>query len=155
TRCGVSWCGAGLPGRGRPRGAQRGKTGWHGGRRVRGDGSPGDLEGCSNLRHISGDVKLRTPVCPCGHAGLRPRYAAPDAQFPESDARMPPDATPSARRTYRYYDFIMAAFVTVLLCSNLVSAAKRVGLGPFTLGENVTVGPFVFGAGVIFFPISY
>src|SRR5438477_10605714 len=48
------------------------------------------------------------------------------------------------RRAYRYYDFIMAAFVTVLLCSNLISAAKR-----------VAVGPFVFGAGVIFFPISY
>jgi uncharacterized integral membrane protein (TIGR00697 family) len=47
-------------------------------------------------------------------------------------------------RPYRYYDFIMAAFVTVLLCSNLISAAKR-----------VAIGPFVFGAGVIFFPISY
>jgi queuosine precursor transporter len=47
-------------------------------------------------------------------------------------------------RTYRYYDFIMAAFVTVLLCSNLISAAKR-----------VQVGGFVFGAGVIFFPLSY
>jgi uncharacterized integral membrane protein (TIGR00697 family) len=47
-------------------------------------------------------------------------------------------------RSYRYYDLIMAAFVTVLLCSNLISAAKR-----------VRVGPLVFGAGVIFFPISY
>src|SRR5207302_10401806 len=47
-------------------------------------------------------------------------------------------------RAYRYYDLILAAFVTVLLCSNLISAAKRVALGPF-----------VFGAGVIFFPISY
>src|SRR3954452_5916370 len=47
-------------------------------------------------------------------------------------------------RSYRYYDLIMAAFVTVLLCSNLISAAKR-----------VHVGPFVFGAGVVFFPLSY
>ncbi|HEY1377261.1 MAG TPA: queuosine precursor transporter [Gemmataceae bacterium] len=47
-------------------------------------------------------------------------------------------------RSYRYYDLIMAAFVTVLLCSNLISAAKR-----------VQVGSFIFGAGVIFFPISY
>jgi queuosine precursor transporter len=47
-------------------------------------------------------------------------------------------------RAYRYYDLIMVAFVTVLLCSNLISAAKR-----------VRVGPVVFGAGVIFFPISY
>jgi uncharacterized integral membrane protein (TIGR00697 family) len=49
-----------------------------------------------------------------------------------------------AARSYRYYDLIMAAFVTVLLCSNLISAAKR-----------VRYGPLVFGAGVIFFPISY
>src|SRR3954451_25026887 len=51
---------------------------------------------------------------------------------------------PRPPRPYRYYDFIMAAFVTVLLCSNLISAAKRVRLGPIT-----------FGAGVIFFPVSY
>jgi uncharacterized integral membrane protein (TIGR00697 family) len=38
----------------------------------------------------------------------------------------------------------MAAFVTVLLCTNLISAPKRVELGGF-----------VFGAGVLFFPISY
>jgi hypothetical protein len=38
----------------------------------------------------------------------------------------------------------MAAFVTVLLCSNLISAPKRVHVGGFT-----------FGAGVFFFPISY
>ncbi len=54
------------------------------------------------------------------------------------------DDRPVARPSYRYYDFIMAAFVTVLLCSNLISAAKRVRLGPV-----------VFGAGVLFFPISY
>jgi uncharacterized integral membrane protein (TIGR00697 family) len=61
---------------------------------------------------------------------------------------------PHSPRAYRYYEFIMAAFVTVLLCSNLISAAKRVALGPFVLGGE-TVGPLVFGAGVIFFPISY
>ena len=27
-------------------------------------------------------------------------------------------------KTYKYYDFIMAAFVCVLLCSNLIGAAK-------------------------------
>ena len=27
-------------------------------------------------------------------------------------------------RNYRYYDFIVAAFVTVLLCSNLIGAGK-------------------------------
>jgi uncharacterized integral membrane protein (TIGR00697 family) len=51
-------------------------------------------------------------------------------------------------RTYRYYDFIMAAFVTILICSNLISAQKRVALD--LAGYEV-----VFGAGVLFFPISY
>jgi hypothetical protein len=27
-------------------------------------------------------------------------------------------------RTYRYYDLIVAAFVTVLLCANLIGAGK-------------------------------
>ena len=48
------------------------------------------------------------------------------------------------QRSYRYYDLIMVAFVTVLICSNFISAKKR-----------VSVGGFVFGAGVIFFPFSY
>jgi len=47
-------------------------------------------------------------------------------------------------RRYRYYDLVMAAFVTVLLCANLI--------GP---GKVAKVGPLTFGAGVLFFPISY
>jgi uncharacterized integral membrane protein (TIGR00697 family) len=39
----------------------------------------------------------------------------------------------------------MAAFVTVLLCTNLISAPKRIQIG----------GLPAFGAGVLFFPISY
>ncbi len=48
------------------------------------------------------------------------------------------------RRQYRYYDLVMAAFVTVLLCANLI--------GP---GKVAKIGPVTFGAGVLFFPISY
>ena len=48
------------------------------------------------------------------------------------------------RRTYKYYDFVMAAFVTVLLCSNVIGAAKV-----------AAVWGFSFGAGVLFFPMSY
>src|ERR1700751_1217649 len=48
------------------------------------------------------------------------------------------------RRRFKYYDLIMASFVTILLCSNLIGAAKVVTLWGFT-----------FGAGVLFFPISY
>ena len=50
---------------------------------------------------------------------------------------------------YRYYDFVMAAFVTVLLCSNLIGAAKAAQVTLPLLG-SVT-----FGAGVLFFPVSY
>ncbi len=48
------------------------------------------------------------------------------------------------RRSYRYYDLIMAAFVTVLLCSNLIGPGKVAVL----LGVS-------FGVGNLFFPISY
>jgi uncharacterized integral membrane protein (TIGR00697 family) len=52
-------------------------------------------------------------------------------------------------RQYRYYDFVMAAFVCVLLCSNFIGAAKQATL-------NVPgLGPTTFGAGILFFPISY
>jgi len=52
-------------------------------------------------------------------------------------------------RSYRYYDFVMAAFVTVLICSNLIGPAKAVQV------ELPFFGAVVFGAGVLFFPISY
>ena len=52
-------------------------------------------------------------------------------------------------RTYKYYDFILGAFVCVLLCSNLIGPAKVATVNlPW-------LGPFTFGAGVLFFPISY
>jgi uncharacterized integral membrane protein (TIGR00697 family) len=55
----------------------------------------------------------------------------------------------SERRTYRYYEFVMAAFVTVLVCSNLIGPAKIAQL------DVPVFGAFTFGAGVLFFPISY
>src|SRR6185295_9504609 len=48
------------------------------------------------------------------------------------------------RRTYKYYDLVMAAFGTVLLCSELIGAAKLTSVWGVT-----------FGSGVLFFPISY
>ncbi|MFL5386843.1 MAG: queuosine precursor transporter [Longimicrobiaceae bacterium] len=57
---------------------------------------------------------------------------------------MPPSPPTHAPRRYRYYDLIMAAFVTVLLCSNLIGA-----------GKPAHVGAFTFSGGVLFFPISY
>lgn len=52
-------------------------------------------------------------------------------------------------RAYRYYEFVMAAFVTVLICSNLIGPAKIAQL------ELPVLGTIVFGAGALFFPISY
>lgn len=52
-------------------------------------------------------------------------------------------------KNYKYYDFVMAAFVTVLLCSNFIGAAKQAVIHLPLIGETP------FGAGVIFFPISY
>jgi len=52
-------------------------------------------------------------------------------------------------KNYRYYDFVMAAFVTVLLCSNFIGAAKQTTVNLPLLGDTT------FSAGVLFFPISY
>ena len=53
------------------------------------------------------------------------------------------------KRTFRYYDVIVVAFVTVLLCSNLIGAGKA------AQADLPLLGTVVFGAGILFFPISY
>lgn len=50
---------------------------------------------------------------------------------------------------FRYYDFTMAAFVVVLLLSNVIGAEKR------SVIDVPGLGPVPFGAGILFFPISY
>lgn len=52
--------------------------------------------------------------------------------------------------SYRYYDIVMALFVTVLLLSNLLSSAKIIDLNTAVLGV-----PLLFDAGTLVFPISY
>ena len=52
-------------------------------------------------------------------------------------------------RQFRYYDFVMAAYVCVLLCSNLIGPAKE------TSFHVPILGTVTFLAGVLFFPISY
>lgn len=62
-----------------------------------------------------------------------------------SDTSLPHVAANSLHgRPLRYYDFALAAFVTILLLSNLIGAAKL-----------SVVDGFVFGAGILFFPIGY
>jgi uncharacterized integral membrane protein (TIGR00697 family) len=56
---------------------------------------------------------------------------------------------PTKQREYKYYEFVMAAFVTVLICSNLIGPAKIAQV------DLPVVGTVIFGAGVLFFPISY
>ena len=54
-----------------------------------------------------------------------------------------------AGRSLRYFDFVMVAFVVVLLLSNVLGAGKRAVVDlPF-------IGPWPFGAGILFFPVSY
>src|SRR3954467_9788695 len=52
-------------------------------------------------------------------------------------------------RNYKYFDLIMAAFVAVLLCSGIIGVQKVSTINlPF-------YGEYIYGAGVLFFPISY
>ncbi len=52
-------------------------------------------------------------------------------------------------RSFRYYDFLMAGTVAVLLCSNLIGPAKA------CIATLPWIGVVTFGAGNLFFPISY
>ena len=56
---------------------------------------------------------------------------------------------PGAVHSFRYYDFCLAGMVAVLLCSNLIGPGKVCTLDlPF-------LGSVNFGAGNLFFPVSY
>jgi uncharacterized integral membrane protein (TIGR00697 family) len=59
------------------------------------------------------------------------------------------DGQAGARRHFRYFDYVMAAFVAILLLSNLIGAAKQAQV------DLPVFGTVMFGAGVLFFPISY
>ncbi len=54
------------------------------------------------------------------------------------------EAAALAGKPMRSFDVVMAAFVTVLLLSNIIGASKLATLSGFT-----------FGAGIMFFPLSY
>ncbi|MDP4575962.1 queuosine precursor transporter [Qipengyuania sp. G39] len=64
----------------------------------------------------------------------------------ENHASSPPSGQ---QPRFRYYDLVMAAFVTILLLSNLIGASK-----PSYVVLPV-IGEWSFGAGVLFFPVSY
>jgi uncharacterized integral membrane protein (TIGR00697 family) len=54
-----------------------------------------------------------------------------------------------ATTRFRYYPYVMAAFVAILLLSNIIGASK-----PSYVTLPI-IGAWSFGAGVLFFPVSY
>jgi uncharacterized integral membrane protein (TIGR00697 family) len=66
-----------------------------------------------------------------------------------SDRIEPVEAATLAARPMRYFDFVMVAFVTVLLLSNVIGAGKRAVI------DLPGIGQWPFGAGILFFPVSY
>lgn len=66
---------------------------------------------------------------------------------PQAQLKATPTATLPA---YRYFDLVMALFVTVLIVSNIASSAKIIDWGVSLLGV-----PMAFDAGTLLFPISY
>ena len=58
------------------------------------------------------------------------------------------NASATSGRQFRHYDLVMAAFVAILLLSNVIGASK---LAAIEIGAR----EFVFGAGILFFPLGY
>jgi len=72
-----------------------------------------------------------------------------DLFVPNLQPIRPVDAQDLAHKPMRYFDFMMAGFVTILLLSNVLGAGKvaRVHLP--------LIGEWPFGAGILFFPLGY
>ncbi len=59
------------------------------------------------------------------------------------------EADAIAGRQLRYYDYCMAAFAILLICSNLIGAGKVASV------HVPVLGMLTFNAGILFFPLSY
>lgn len=59
------------------------------------------------------------------------------------------EAAALGTRNLRYFDFVMAAFVTILLLSNVLGAGK------VAVVNLPGIGDWPFGAGILFFPVGY
>ena len=64
-------------------------------------------------------------------------------------APRPIDASALKGRDFEYFDLVMAAFVAILLLSNVLGAGKIASV------DLPGLGPWPFGAGILFFPLSY
>ena len=67
----------------------------------------------------------------------------------EPDGIRAVEACELSGRRLRYYDYCMAAFAVLLICSNLIGAGKVATV------NLPMVGAVAFGAGILFFPLSY
>jgi uncharacterized integral membrane protein (TIGR00697 family) len=67
----------------------------------------------------------------------------------ERGERRAVEARDLAGAHFRTFDFVMVAFVVVLLLSNVIGAEKR------SVVPLPGIGLWPFGAGILFFPISY
>lgn len=68
------------------------------------------------------------------------------------------EATSRAPATFRYYEFVMAAFVAILLLSNIIGAAKLTFVEVSWWPQGWWPAPdgvFIYGAGILFFPLGY
>src|SRR5688572_32867554 len=67
----------------------------------------------------------------------------------EGDAPKPVEGAALRGAHFLHFDFVMAAFVTILLLSNVLGAGKVATI------DLPGIGAWPFGAGILFFPISY
>ncbi|MDE1918244.1 MAG: queuosine precursor transporter [Sphingomonadales bacterium] len=59
------------------------------------------------------------------------------------------DANSLHGKPLRYFDYVMVAFVVIMLLSNVIGAGKRAVI------DLPVIGLWPFGAGILFFPVSY
>ncbi|MEL6370358.1 MAG: queuosine precursor transporter [Pseudomonadota bacterium] len=64
------------------------------------------------------------------------------------------DAASLSAHRFRYYDFAMAATCVIIVCANIIGAGK---VSQVSLDLPFRAEPFLFtfGAGILFFPLSY
>ncbi len=94
---------------------------------------------------MSGDKEHRTANQQESKSANQQISKSASQQIAPRHSALAPRTTP-----FRYFDLIMAVFVTVLIVSNVASSAKIVDWG-----FNLFDVPMAFDAGTILFPISY
>ena len=95
-------------------------------------------------------AELRVPAHSLARiAAERNRYHNDRMTVQEQERPVRVDAAAHARTGFRHFDIVMAAFVAILLLSNILGAGK---VAQIVLPG---IGPWPFGAGILFFPISY